>query len=60
MLVDLTTSCRLVEGMDLYWDMTEQEPIDRERFEKDFPNDITVAQAVATWKHVADYKDKTH
>ncbi len=48
---------RLVESLALYWDMTEQSPIDLDRLDE-FPENITVPQAVATWKHITDYKEK--
>ena len=50
---------RLVESLALYWDMTEQSPIDSGRLDE-FPDSITVPQAVATWKHVTEYKEKKH
>ncbi|XP_064403130.1 E3 ubiquitin-protein ligase RNF213-like isoform X2 [Halichondria panicea] len=49
----------LVESLELYWDMTEQSPIDLDRLDE-FPESITVPQAVAMWKHVAEYKENRH
>ncbi len=54
-----THTHRLVESLELYWDMTEQSPIDLDRLDE-FPESITVPQAVAMWKHVAEYKENRH
>ncbi len=51
---------RLVDAIEAYWDMTEQTPIDPERLRRNFPESVTVPQAVATWKHIAVYKKKEH
>ncbi len=50
---------RLVDCLEVYWDMTEQSPIKLDRL-VEFPESITVPQAVATWKHVAEYKENRH
>lgn len=51
---------RLVESLGYYWDRTKQAPIDLGHIERDFPDSITVPQAVATWKHVTEYKENKH
>ncbi len=56
----MTHAYRLVEAIEAYWDMTEQSPIDLAQLRRDFPVNITVSQAMATWKHIAEYKEKEH
>ena len=51
---------RLIDALDDYWAMTDQTPIDVDHFRRDFPGSLTVDQALATWKHIADYKVKRH
>ncbi len=48
---------RLIDSLGFYWEKTKQNPIDLDQLEDDFPESITVPQAVATWKHVTEYKD---
>ena len=50
---------RLVEALDVYWGRTEQ-TFTQEDTLRGFPSSLTVDQAVATWKYVADYKIKRH
>ena len=53
----LKTLSRLIESLDYYWDRTKQTLISCNQLMRDFPKSITVPQAVATWKHVAEYKE---
>ena len=46
----------LIEAMEFYRDRTEQEQLPQ--FSNEFPNTITVDQAVATWKHIVLYQEK--
>ena len=41
--------------MEFYRDQTEQEQLPQ--FSAEFPDSITVDQAVATWKHIVLYQE---
>ena len=43
----------LIEAMEFYRDQTGQEELPQ--FSNEFPDSITVDQAVATWKHIVHY-----
>ena len=52
----LYTRYRLVEAMETYQAQTEQKQLPQ--FSNEFPDSITVDQAVAAWKHIVLYQEK--
>ncbi len=55
--MNLFLTRRLVDSLGIYWDNTEQTPIEIDQLECDFPGSIKVPQAVATWKYVTEYEE---